>query len=231
MMAIISMKAPYRFRFLFQCLVIGAALALFIACSPDGGGPGDLDGITVVVSLGSGPKYFSLTTGQEVTGGAINTTAWDIGFQRSRRVYTNGGDTAAALGSGGVGEVWYTEKFNFDEASFADAVTGDTTLLKDNTTDRKRFIYSMSSIDEISLNVIGFVGYSNENETNSYGNPWKTFQYNKKQFYASRSFDPSKRVYIIKHGDGAGYSKIQITDYESNSAVGSDTYIIRYENF
>jgi hypothetical protein len=225
------MKAPHRFRFLLHCLVIGAVLTLFIACPSDGGDNEDSDGIIVVVSLDSGPKYFSLTTGKEVVGEAVHTDAWDIGFQRSRRVYTNGGDTAAALSSGGVGAVWYTEKFNFDEASFADAVTDDTTLLKDYTVDRKRWIYSMSSTDSISLNVIGFVGYSNESEVNSYETPWKTFQYNKKQFYASRSFDPSKRVYFIKHGDGAGYSKIQIPDYESNSAVGSDTYIIRCENF
>ncbi|MDR3114840.1 MAG: HmuY family protein [Treponema sp.] len=55
--------------------------------------------------------------------------------------------------------------------------------------------------------------------------------HNKKQFYKSKSYDPSNRVYIIKHGDGEKYSKIQITDYESNTSEKSDTYVIKYATF
>ncbi|MDR1302261.1 MAG: HmuY family protein [Treponema sp.] len=216
-------------------LVFGCTAMLLLACSPDSdnqdtGGEGT---ITFSVSTDSGPLYYSLTTGEPVTGDEIKSTKWDIGFQRSRLIYTNSGDTATKLGSGGQGGVWYTEKFAFDEVTQDDAVTDDATLLNRYTTDVKRWIRSMS-LEEVCVNVIGYVGYGNETETGAGDDdqkPLASFQYNKKQFYKSKSYDPSKRVYIIKHGDGATYSKIQILEYESNTSEKSDTYVIKYAHF
>jgi hypothetical protein len=208
---------------------------LFLTCSPDSDNQ-DEDGdgtIKISVSTDSGPRYYSLTTGEAVTEDEINSTKWDIGFQRSRLIYTNSGDTAAKLDSGGQGGVWYTEKFAFDEVTQDDAVTDDTTLLNRYTTDVKRWIRSMTT-DEVCVNVIGYVGYENETENGAGDNvekPLASFQYNKKQFYKSKSYDPSKRVYIIKHGDGKTYSKLQILEYESNTSEKSDTYIIKYAHF
>jgi hypothetical protein len=210
-------------------------MVLFLACSTDDQAGNDGEGtLTFSVSVDSGPQYFSLTTGELVTGDGIKSNRWDIGFQRSRLIYTNSGDTALKLGSEGQGEVWYTEKFAFDEVtSKDDAVTNDITLLSGYTTDVKRWIKSMTT-DEVCVNVIGYVGYENENESGSGDDvtkPLAGFQYNKRQFYKSKAYDPSNRVYIIKHGDGEKYSKIQITEYESNTSEKSDTYVIKYANF
>jgi hypothetical protein len=127
-----------------------------------------------------------------------------------------------------------TLKFVFDEVSSPDdAVTNDPTVLKGYTTDVSRWIQSMS-LDEVRINVIGYVGYANEAENGSGESrepPLASFQYNKKQFYKSKNYDPSKRVYIIKHGDGTKYSKIQTTEYESNTSEKSDTYCVKYTNF
>jgi hypothetical protein len=214
------------------------AAALFLSCPTDSNTNEDTSGngktFTVSVSADGGAKYLSLTTGQEALGDLTKSNAWDIGFQRSRRIYTNSGDTAEKLGSGGQGEVWYTDKLVFDEVTGKDdAVTDDTSLLSGYTTDVRRWVRSMST-DEFCLNVIGFVGYENETQSgagDTITNPLSNFQYNKKQFYNSKSYDPSNRVYIIKHGDGKNYSKIQITEYESNTSAKSDTYVVRYANF
>ncbi|MDR0722970.1 MAG: HmuY family protein [Treponema sp.] len=216
-------------------LVFGCTAVLFLSCPTDSEHHQDGEGtLTFTVSTGSGPKYFSLATGEEISGDNIKTNTWDIGFQRSRLIYTNSGATAAKLGSGGQGGVWYTEKFVFDDVSSPDdGVTNDSTLLAGYTTDVSRWIRSMS-LDEVCVNVIGYVGYANETETGAgetRENPLAGFQYNKKQFYKSKSYDPSERVYIIKHGDGTTYSKIQITEYESNTSEKSDTYVIKYANF
>jgi hypothetical protein len=220
-------------------LVVGCVAALFLSCPADSDNSdpsgGEEKTLTFSVSTESGTKYFSLTTGEEVTGTAgIASPAWDIGFQRSRLIYTNSGATASDLDSGGQGGVWYTDKTTFEEVtSKDDAVKNDTTLLKDYTTDVKKWIKSMTT-DEVKVNVIGYVGYENEN-TSGAGDTQESalagFKYNKKQFYASKSYDPSYQVYIIRHGDGTHYSKIQITEYESNTSEKSDTYVIQYANF
>ncbi|MDR2606812.1 MAG: hypothetical protein LBC57_00345, partial [Treponema sp.] len=44
---------------------------------------------------GTGPVYYSLRTGQRVADAA--SREWDIGFERPRLIYTNSGETAAAL--------------------------------------------------------------------------------------------------------------------------------------
>jgi hypothetical protein len=49
----------------------------------------------------------------------------------------------------------------------------------------------------------------------------------------------SNQVYIIKHGDGEHYSKVQITEYTSRSAdneaeppvLAADILKIKYQNF
>ncbi|MDR1362787.1 MAG: HmuY family protein, partial [Spirochaetaceae bacterium] len=182
----------------------------FISCehnSRAGGGGGE-GTITVTAEEGD-HKYFSLTSGKQVSD--PKTDGWDIGFQRPRSIVTNGGDTAATLASGGKGMVWYTDKTDFDAVALSDAVK--TGPLSDYFADKLKWIYSMSTNQHNTLNVINFTGYDAGSGTEA--DPFKTFKYDQKQFYTSGSGYPvTNMVYIVQHGDGVHYSKIQVSRYE-----------------
>jgi hypothetical protein len=101
-----------------------------------------------------------------------------------------------------------------------------TGLLTGYTTDVTRWIKSMTT-DEVCVNVMG---YANETQTGAGETREEApadFQYDKKQFFTSKSYDPGNRVYIIKHADGERYSKIQTSEYERNTSEKSDTYVIK----
>jgi hypothetical protein len=202
----------------------GFALALLGSCDTDAKKWTPKEGtIQVTVAETTGAKYFSLSTGEEV---APDSNAWDIGFVRPRTILTNSGTTASELGSSGQGGVWHTEK-DFDEAVQSDAVSDSA--LSAYTVDVKKYIYSMSATSHRPLNVMNFTGYATGDGTEE--NPFRTMQYNQKQFYTGGSGYPvTNIVYIIKHGDGSHYSKIQIAEYEYNGSGPSDTYVVRYEN-
>ncbi|MDR2483767.1 MAG: HmuY family protein [Treponema sp.] len=212
----------------------GFALAVLAGCDtdePDEWTPKEGE-LKVTVDTETGPKYFSLSSGKEITDlSVIASKDWDIGFQRTRTILTNSGDTASVLGSGGQGGVWYTESADFDAAVQDDAVmTGD---ILDNAynTDQLKYIYSMSRTTLNTLNVINFAGYGSGTGTEA--DPFKTFQYDKRQFYkggGGSGYPVTNVVYIIKHGDGSHYSKIQVTEYEYNGSGPSDTFVVRYEN-
>jgi hypothetical protein len=222
--------------------VLMALLALgvlfFASCEQDPD-PDPIDSNQLVVGpITAGmTKYYSLKTGAEVTGSNIKTNLWDISFTRTRMIQTNSGSTAAALSSGGEGGVWYTEKYKLDDVVFTDKVEGDA-LLDIYSQDVRKYVLSMSNVYENNLNVMTFAGYANETtqgagDSNESGTALKTLAYDKKQFYLRESasnYPVTKRVYIIKHGDGARYSKIQITEYEYNSGAASDSYVVKFEN-
>jgi hypothetical protein len=89
----------------------------------------------------------------------------------------------------------------------------------------------MSTTSENTLNVINFAGYGQGEGTAA--SPFKTLQYDQKQFYirgASSSYPVTNVVYIVKHGDGTHYSKIQVTEYEFNSSATSDGFVVKFEN-
>jgi hypothetical protein len=173
-----------------------------------------------------------LSTGEEVTeNSAIASKAWDIGFQRTRTILTNSGDTARALSSGGQGNVRYTNKTVFAEVVQSDAVTPDIEL-EEYIMDCHRDVTVMSATSQYTLNVINFPGYQTGTGTKS--DPFKTLEYNKKQFYSRGSasnYPVTGVVYIVKHGDGIHYSKIRVKEYEYNSSAASDTFVVEYENF
>jgi hypothetical protein len=186
---------------------------------------------------GTGPVYYSLRTGQRVADPA--SREWDIGFERPRLIYTNSGETAAALGSGGRGGVWHTEKTDFAGVSPADAVKDDP-LYGPYNTDTTRWIEGamLRPASSRRINVLTFTGHNNEGKRDGKTKAASfsaSFSYNKKQFYSARGMPPSYsltgRVYIIRRGDGAGESKVQIQTYESQSREDADRYIIIYQNF
>ncbi|MDR1429462.1 MAG: HmuY family protein [Spirochaetaceae bacterium] len=196
--------------------------------------------------VADGTVDYSLSTGQQITEpGDIASDAWDIALMRStniwRMIQTNSGDTAADLGSGGSGGVWYTEKFDLGDVEIDDKVDPAEGILAPYTTDQKKTVDVMGDLRVLNLNVMTFVGYANENEAD--GSPAQPFSgtpehempylYNKKQFYRSPGgmppgFVATYRVYIIRHGDGIHYSKVQIY---YKAGTGTDEYLVQYLNF
>jgi hypothetical protein len=224
--------------FLSVAALLCAAL-FFLGCPTDPGDEpnygGDEETLSIVVAAADGVAYYSLSTGQKVAG----TESWDIAFRRSRLIFTNSGATAAypdvvSTGSGGV---WHVTKTNLADVTVDDAVKDDP-LYGPYNTDVVRYATGMTGVGPIRMNIMTFVGYSNEDENDGlslesfFDTP---YAYDKKQFYNSTGMPPvmsvSNQIYIIKHGDGSKYSKIQITAYESNNTTSTDTYQIKYQNF
>jgi hypothetical protein len=249
-------------KFLLGFAALFCSAALFLGCptDPEDEEPnygGEVKALPPVSLLkDEGTKYYSLSTGEEVTGNDIHTNKWDIAFLRTRLILTNSGDTATKLESDGAGGVWYTEKTELSKVSSDDKKGGDHPILKDYITDQKRYTSTgMLGATEQFLNVMSYVGYRNEEEKdgktaeNYLGNkaddPSGTmpYLYNKKQFYDSvashgesntgPTLVPSNQVYIIRHGDGKNYSKIKI-NYESTGTMQSgikDNWLVLYQNF
>jgi hypothetical protein len=213
------------------------------------------DGVfTLEVTIRDGEKkYFSLSTGEEVTGDARFTPAWDIAFERPRLIYTNSGDSAQALASGGGGGIWHTDKIVLADVTLDDAVKDDP-FYKDYNADTSRWITNMIGQVSRPLNVMTYLGYMNEDEKGIDGKSAEGvfsmyYKYDKKQFYSNEfdengdmfmppHFTPTMRVYIIRHGNGAEYSKVQISEYFGNydadssvTTYGGDNYKVTWQTF
>jgi hypothetical protein len=213
----------------FICLLSVFAALFFAGCDNNQGTVDPVEGTITITVQGDEKVYFSLTTGEKVAGDSIHTSNWDIGFQRPRTIVTNSGTTAATLNSNGKAQVWHTEKTDFDDVVLADAVkTGN---LSPYFADTSKWFYSMSTNQNITYNVINFTGYSSGAGTED--DPFKTAQYNQKQFYTrgdgTSSYPVTNVVYIVQHGDGVHFSKIQVSSYEYGSSA-SDTYVVKYKN-
>jgi hypothetical protein len=227
-----------RILFGFFCLLCAAAL--FSGCpgdlaeEPNYGG--DVKTLTVEAAAADGVVYYSLSTGEKTAG----TGSWDIGFRRSRLIFINSGAASEYpdVVSTGSGEVWHVTKTDLADVTTDDAVKDDP-LYGPYNRDVIRYISGMGAAAPSRINIMTFVGYSNEDENDglSQDKPFAApYNYNKKQFYSGGSgmppvYTPTNQIYIIKHGDGSGYSKIQITAYESNTTTNTDTYQIKYQNF
>jgi hypothetical protein len=225
---------------LFSALGLGALLFMGLGSAGNSAAAEEPKELIIEVlggEPGSGPVYYSLRTGRRT--GNPASQDWDIAFERPRLIYTNSGETAAALGSGGLGGVWHTEKTGFAGVSQGDAIKNDP-LYGPYNTDTLRWIDGAMLKPAASrrINVMTFTGYANEakKDGNTRASAFSaSFSYDKKQFYSARGMPPSyrlsDRVYIIRHGDGAGESKLQIRSYESQSREDIDRYIISYQNF
>jgi hypothetical protein len=226
-------------KFLSILVVLLCGAALFLGCSTDPEDDpnygGDVKTLAVEVASG-GIKYYSLSTGLEVSGAAIASKDWDIAFQETRMIFTNSGATATELGSTGAGGVWHTDKKDLNGITQDDAIKDDP-LYGPYNVDVTRYVAGMGgTASPRRMNVMTFVGYNNEGTNDgSADKPFSaSYLYDKKQFYDMVSMqplqiDPTLEVYIVKHGDGAHYSKIQVTQFER--AAPKDTYLITYSNF
>jgi hypothetical protein len=207
------------------------------------GGKGELE----LRALDAEPRFFSLSTGKEITAQEdIESTAWDICFFATRMLLTNSGKTAGDYFSGGKGGVWHTNQTDFEEVTGKDdAVTGPDPLdgrdYGEYNQDVLRYAVSMAVASlryERSMNVMTFIGYDNDSVPNagmSAANPFGgLFRYNKKAFYSNYyedangnlllvmppNFYVTNQVYIIRHGDGEHHSKFQVTKFERNYENG-----------
>jgi hypothetical protein len=223
--------------FLSVAALLCAAL-FFLGCPTDPGDEpnygGEAKTLAFELAAAGDVKYYSLSTQEEVTDPA--SKAWDIAFENSRVVYTNSGATATALNSGGQGGVWHTDKVKLEDVTQDDAIKDDP-LYGPYNEDTIRYITGMGGAAPRRINVMTFVGYNNEDENDGLSADKvfsASYKYDKKQFYIMVSMqplqiDPTNQVYIIRHGDGQHYSKIQISTYERQAP--KDIFQILISNF
>jgi hypothetical protein len=217
-----------------KCIIAEALVllcaTLFAGCPTEPGeAVGGLGFINVAVRAGE-TRYFSLSTGAEVDPGRAGTTDWDIAFHRRtslfRLVFTNGGDTAGNLSSGGQCKVYYTDKLDFEEVN-----QSDKKVFSGYDEDTAKYVAAMGPAEEVSLNVMTYVGYDTGNGTS--GSPFTSpFKYNQRQFYTSSEMGVYKQtgqVYIITHADGLAGSKIQINYEYTGGGNPADVYLVRFE--
>jgi hypothetical protein len=180
--------------------------------------------------------YYSLSTGQEVSGDAIASTAWDIAFDahdNSFFIFTNSGVSAEAAASGGNGGVWFTNETDFAAVNVSHKVvgTGEYEHYNEDVT-RYAMVMGAEPVKEV-LNVITYLGYPDSENPESNGLTAETYfhrkepdqsgmasfvpyLFNKKQCFTMRgmppTYTPTYQVYVIRHGDGVSHSKIQVSD-------------------
>lgn len=223
-------------------LFLGLAALCFLSCpnqTSGGGEPGgdvlEIGPITAVEN--SSPVYISLSTGKIVTGKTVSGKEWDIAFDYSRMIYTNSGDTAAALKSGGEGGVWASGSTDFDSVQSLDNADFDLPF----ATDTARYTSPAAEMGAPvlnRLNVITYVGYGAGTGA-TVGDPLTDYKYNAKQYYtADLSTMPpvyslTRQVYIVRHGNGADHSKIQITalDTVASTKGNKRIYSLICQNF
>jgi hypothetical protein len=246
-----SLRVLYGNLLLF--LLLAPTSLCFTACPVE---MPEEEGFTVKLRIygDDGTKYYSLSTGEEITGAAIAGKNWDIALEAhdsSFFVLTNSGVSAERAGSGGSGAVWYTEEFDFDRAGLNDRVTDNLGHLADYTSDQKRYAMVMSSAAEEYLNVMTYLGYPESDKPESNGLTMEThfkrkepdssgmasyvpYLFDQKQFFSMRgmppNYTPTYRVYIVRHGSGADYSKIQVNDvyleYDSKN-MGNSVFVLK----
>jgi hypothetical protein len=181
----------------------------------------------------TGIKYYSLSQGAEVDASKRATAEWDIALEAIDAffyLYTNSGYTATEFGgTGGQGGVWFTNKTDFDSVLLSDRVTdfsGENAEYAAYVTDVKRYQPSMTGTPIGTMNIMTYYGY--EGGDGSYSNPFTLstgapfghpfFEFNKKAFAAAGTTMPpswyeTNQVYVIRHADGASYSKFQVYDF------------------
>jgi hypothetical protein len=244
-----------RDKFIFGLLALFCA-ALLLGCPTDaddddsnyGGDVKTLPGVSL--ATGDAVQYYSLSTGEAVADPA--SADWDIAFSRTRLIFTNSGDTATALESGGEGGVWHTGKTVLSDVSL-----DDQQAFSPYNADKGVYLFTgmgPAPTAKTVLNAMTYVGYEYGDGSTSditgyvlnemtpdYTNypvngPLTSYKYDRFQYYAQAhgdasggpTFESTDQVYIIRHGDGTHYSKIQIV-YEF--ADSKDNWSVKYQNF
>jgi hypothetical protein len=224
-----SLRVLCGYAFLILPVLTGLC---FTACPTEAENEG---GNVIEVSLpidGSGRRhYYDLSSGGEVSPEGDN---WDLALEAHDGgffVLTNSGVTAAEASSSGLGGVWFTDTTDFDlvTASAQRIIPAEGSEYEPYTADVYRYTMVMAAepVKQI-LNVITYAGYPSgdglivetrfEYNTPDMGNmgAFIPYLFNKRQAYTMRgmppSYSPTNQVYIIRHGDGEHYSKVQLIE-------------------
>jgi hypothetical protein len=201
--------------------------------------------LKVTIPLNSGDEgavYYSLTTGEEAD---PHSTVWDVGFysiDNTPSIFTNSGDTAALLQSGGQGGVWYSDRSLEDAGPEDRKADGE---YADYVTDVYRWGKTMgaTAIPQ-RMNIMTYLGFPYGTGTEA--DPflphemedmatYKGYDFDKKQFYTWYSmppkYSPTGQTYIIRRGNGGGYSKIRVSDIYLDNNYTNYVFEVQYENF
>jgi hypothetical protein len=195
-------------------------------------------------------KFYSLSQGKVLDASKAATREWDIAMAHGGGfffIYTNSGTSAAKYGSGGLGGVWFTDTTGYNAVtSTAHRVTdfsGSYAEYKPYVTDVDRWHGSMGGTIPSRMNIMTYYGYySGDGLTSATGFELSPdaplanefYEFDRRAFaYAGTvmppEWYPTSQVYVIRHGDGLGYSKIQITRFEYHT--GYTFYLtFRYKN-
>ena len=182
-------------------------------------------------------KYFSLRKGEEVDAANVASTQnWDLRFTSSRRILTNSGATAAELASDGAGGVVFTDGIDFNAAIDINSLDFNRNIATD-----KKFWFAGhgDSVNEKLTNLMSFPGYDTGDGIES--NAYEGDTCDKSQYFIKDGMPPTytmtNNVYVVRHADGSGYSKVQILqmEYESvtdDQGIKTTTYAFKfkYEN-
>jgi hypothetical protein len=189
-------------------------------------------------------QYYSLVTGEQAD---PHSPEWDLGFysiDNTPSIFTNSGDTAALLQSGGDGGVWYADK-SLEEAGPEDRKAGGE--YADYVYDVCRWGKTMGVPAVQRMNIMTYLGFPGGTGTED--DPflphamedmatYKGYDFNKKQFYTWYSmppkYSPTGQTYIIRRGNGGGYSKIRVSEIYLERPYGPNTeyvFEVQYENF
>jgi hypothetical protein len=198
----------------------------------------DPSGRPVSLTLHPGDTaYYDLATGLPVP----VTGHWDFGveYQSGSLQYKDSGLVFFYTKSGdsglGDGAVWFTDEEDYDEVESADdAVTdfsGTYAEYAPYVNDVNRWAYGMGGDRyEVPMNMMTYFGFPGGDGL-TYGtaftvNPYDPddpehyvfYDFDKKAAYTDEGgmppdFAPTNQVYIIRHGDGEVYSKLQVTEF------------------
>jgi hypothetical protein len=218
---------------------------------PEGDGAVIRVNLPIDTSAPGARHYYNLSTGGEVpnpSGGNWDIaleSSYGVFF-----VLTNSGVTAAETSSSGLGGVWYTNSADFGAIASASqgVVPPAGSEYAPYTEDVYRWTSVMAAEPvRQNLNVTGYLGYpgpdtgypktgdgSGKDKDNCFRRvdisemsaDYSPYLCNKRQYYTMGSgmppvYAPTRQVYIVRHGDGAKHSKVQVSEFYREPGIGS----------
>jgi len=196
-----------------------------------------------VASNSSAFRYYDLSTGTEVADPA--TQNWDIAFSSSTGasgggVLTNSGLSAVNAASNGQGGVYYAGTLDFDavgsvntsgfDGAFAqDVLVWITSQGQQGSTTAQGVLNAITKLDfSAGDGLAEGTAFSYTDVAQAYAGT-AYYSYNE----TTHAISASGEVYIIRHGVGTHYSKLQITSMSLDTSTSPSTRnrVIKYENF